>query len=292
MTSVGRSDFHSLIQSFANGEVDISALPVEDDAFWSQVFAEAAKNDRRHRDAAVGAAHLIESPLGEAASAARHSAAASAVTGTSVASRRYAMHCLEQESPVADTFLVAAKAVHDPDPEVGAGALNIFIKHRPPETLDVLLDALTHSTDLRETMAAETLPQTPGALPGLTRLLDGDDSLIRWRATRCLTQMAEGGQRETFEPLLRAFHDDSPDVARVAADGLLALGPGVSVPVLRSVLRQPLTEATSLALHSYALHAPPASVFQPVARVTGGMPQSTKTLMAVDKALATLESST
>jgi hypothetical protein len=103
--------------------------------------------------------------------------------------------------------------------------------------------------------------------------------------------MAEDGRRETFEPLLKAFHDDSPDVARVAADGLLALGPDVSVPVLRSVLRQPLTEATTLALHSYALHAHPANVLQPLARATGGMTESSRTLMAVDKALAALESS-
>jgi len=292
MTSVGRRDFHSLIRSFANGEVGASGLPLEDEGFWREVLAESGQEDRRHHDTAIGAERLLKSPLDAGASRARHVAAVAAVTANDVTTRRHAIHCLDEESPGRDTFEVAARAVHDPDPEVGAGALRLFVKHRPPETLDVLLDALVHSTDLRETMAAETLPHMPGALPGLTRLLDDDDGLIRWRATRCLAQMAEGGRRDTFEPLLKAFHDDSPDVARGAADGLLALGPDVSVPVLRSVLRQPLTKATTLALHSYALHASPAEVLRPVAQASSGMSGSTRTMMAVDKALARLESST
>jgi hypothetical protein len=90
---------------------------------------------------------------------------------------------------------------------------------------------------------------------------------------------------------VQAFHDDSPGVARVAADGLVALGTPASIPVLRSVLRVPLTEATAQALHSYALHATPASVFQPLARATLGSAIRPSTLLAVDKALATLESS-
>jgi HEAT repeat protein len=292
MTDVGRSDFHRLIQSFANGKVGASVLPLEDESFWREVFSESGQEDRRHHDTAIGAERLLRSPLDAGASRARHVAALDAVTAHDVTIRRHAVHCLDEESPGRDTFEVAARAVHDLDPEVGAGALRLFIKHRPPETLDILLNALARSTDLRETMAAETLPHMPGALPGLSRLLDDDDALIRWRASRCLVQMAEGGRRDTFEPLLKAFHDDSPDVARVAADGLLALGPGVSVPVLRSVLRQPLTEATTLALHSYALHAPPAEVLRPVAQASSGMSGSTRTLMAVDKALARLESST
>ena len=112
---------------------------------------------------------------------------------------------------------------------------------------------------------------------------------IRWRATRCLTRMAQEGKQYTLEPLIEAFHDDSPNVAQVAADGLVALGSRAAIPTLRSVLRAPLTESTIKALHSFSLHAAPSAVFQPVARATIGSAVSSSTLTAVDKALENLE---
>lgn len=186
----------------------------------------------------------------------------------------------------------AARAAGDPDPEVAADGLRLLIDHPSPRTLPALLDALTTAFDPRETIAAEALVDLGAeSVPGLTAMLDHGDPGIRWRAARCLTKVAQAGHAETLAGLIKAFHDDSPDVAWVAADGLLALGPGVSVKVLRSVLAEPLTGGTIRALHLYAQEAAPAQVFRPLAAATKGPAVGPSTLMAVDKALRTLEES-
>jgi HEAT repeat protein len=168
--------------------------------------------------------------------------------------------------------------------------LRLVIAAGPEESQDLLFDVLRNADDVRESMAGDAIT-TIGepALPGLVDMLDDRDTTVRWRATRCLARMAQDGKQFTLPPLIEAFHDDSPDVARVAADGLAGLGSRASIPVLRSVLRTPLTEATVQALHTFSLHATPAAVFQPVAKASTGSAVSSSTLLAVDKALTTLE---
>jgi len=186
-----------------------------------------------------------------------------------------------------ETLAAATQVVHDADPEVRVEAVRLLAGHASAQVLPALLDVLRTTFDVRETLAAEALVELGGAaVPGLTALFDHEDARIRWRAALCLAKIATPA---TQPGLLKALHDDSPDVAWVAADGLLALGADATVAVLRSYLPQPLTSGTSRALHHYAEHAAPARVFRPLVAATAGSGVGASTLTAVAEALDQLE---
>ncbi len=232
---------------------------------------------------------LHRSLKGKAASA-RRQAAASALTSTDRNARREAiriMHEIEADAAMLDA---AAKAVNDDDGEVRMEAVRLLAKYPSARSVPALLELLRNAFDARETIASEALATIGApAVSGLTEMLDNQDQRIRWRAARCLTKIAENGEAKSLKALLKALHDDSPDVAWVAADGLLALGPAVQLDVLRSVLNERLTPGISRALQHYADHSSPRRTFQPLIQATRGSATGTATLVAIEQVLKTLE---
>jgi HEAT repeat protein len=283
--------FHSLLTTLSSADLATAALPLASEAFWSYVIERGAGAERGVTpDARPVAEDLLARRLDDEGATARRSAAIALLGGADRETRRRAMRLLAETDGSPAALEAAVRAARDQDEELGVEALRLLINHPSPATLPALLEALESRFDARETVAAEGLVDAGAAgVPGLTSLLEHEDQRIRWRAARCLTRIARNGHPETLPALLRAFHDDSPDVDWVAADGLLALGPTASVPMLRSVLAEPLTGGTIKALRLYAQKASPAQVFRPVADATRRSGDGTATLVAVDKALRTLE---
>lgn len=286
-------DYQRLLAGLSRGDVATADLPLEDEGFWFFLFNRAAHPGRSRRSSrsAAAAERLLHRPQNGKPVDARRRAAARALASSDASTRRQAIRFLHESDVEKDSLDAVSRAVHDSDPEVRVEAVRLLAKHASDKTLPALLDVLATTYDIRESLAAEALVELDAAaVPGLTSLLESEDARIRWRATRCLTKIAAAGAREALPGLLKAFHDDSPDVAWVAADGLLALGPDVEVDVLRSVLRERLTPVTSRALHHYAEHAGPARVFRPLAEATSGSAVGSSTLLAVEEALKALES--
>jgi HEAT repeat protein len=302
MNSTSGREFERLLTALSEGEIGAKDLPLEDVAFWLLVFTRAARPGRSSRSShvAAAAASLLHRRLGRRHEAARRTAAARTLASPDRGTRRRAIRFMHEADAGKELLDAAALAIHDPDVEVREEAVRFLAKHASKQTLSPLLDMLATAFDIRENLAAGALVQIgEAAVPGLTRLLDDSDARIRWRAARCLTKIAAEENSETLPGLLKAFHDDSPSVAWVAADGLLALGPSVGLAVLRSILNERLTPVTIRALHHYAEHAAPARVFRPLAEATrgsgviearSGAGIGSATLVAVEDALKTLES--
>jgi HEAT repeat protein len=193
----------------------------------------------------------------------------------------------------------ASRAAHDTDLEVRVDATRFLAKNASQQTLQPLLDVLANTPganlqpkvdsrdSLRGAIAADAIVEIgEAAVPGLTHLLESDDASVRWRAALCLKKISTP---ETLHGLLEAFHDDSPDVAWIGADGLLLLGPAVQISVLRSVLTRPVMGVTLRALRHYAEHSAPYRLFKPIVDATSGAGTSSAALLAVEKVLETLE---
>jgi HEAT repeat protein len=288
-TSPASSEFQTILTGLSRGYVPIGELPAESEEFWLFLFGRAGHPGRlgRRSGTATAAERLLHRPLRAKAETARRRAAARALLSPDRAARRQAIRYLRETTVTTETLEAAARAIHDRDPEVRVEAVRLLASHPSPQVMPALLDVLRTAFDVRETLAAEALVELGGAaVPGLTGLLDHDDARIRWRGTLCLAKIATP---ETRRGLLKALHDDSPDVAWVAADGLLALGSDATVDVLRSILAERLTSGTSRALHHYAEHAAPARVFRPLVAATAGSGVGESTLTAVAQALDTLE---
>jgi hypothetical protein len=292
MTNHEQPGFHSLLASLSGSDAATTSLPLASQAFWLYVLELAGKNVPGSEPPAI-AERLLQQRLEGEPAAARQSAAITSLTVGEVETRRRAMRLLLEAGAGSATMDAAKRATGDPDGDVGAMALRLLVRHQSSAAPPALLDALESRFDLRETVAADALVDIgPEAVPGLSAMLEHGDARVRWRAARCLTRIAQHGHGETLTALIRAFHDDSPDVDWVAADGLVALGPSASIPVLRSVLAERLTGGTIKALHLYAQHASPQQVFRPLADATRRPAGSAATLVAVDKALRSLQSGT
>jgi HEAT repeat protein len=292
MTNQTTGDFPTLIEQLSRGDVPIADLPLDSDEFWLAVFQRAAHPGRSKGKSrlAAGSEMLLHRSLRGRPASARRQAAAQALQSTDAGTRREAIRIMHEIEPDAAMLEAASQAINDNDGEVRIEAVRLIAKYPSSRTLPALIDLLGSAFDVRETIAAEAVVGIGApAVPGLNSLLEHDDARIRWRAARCLSKIAENGDAKTLKPLLKAFHDDSPDVAWVAADGLLALGPDVSVQVLRSALSEPLTPVTSRALHHYADHASPRRTFQPLIAATRGSATGSATLTAIEQVLKTLE---
>jgi HEAT repeat protein len=149
-----------------------------------------------------------------------------------------------------------------------------------------LAQALAKGQGLAQVIAANALINAGAAsVDALDNLLNSENDAVRWRAVNCLAHIHS---EKAIDPLLRALHDPSQGIAWKGADGLLKLGPGASKQVLRSVLEQPLTYVTILALRHYAENASPRSLFRPVVLATHKLGSMSATLTAVATALQTL----
>jgi HEAT repeat protein len=301
MNSKSSQEFEELLTALSEGEVGASELPLENVDFWQAVFTRAARPVRTSRSShvAAAAASLLHRPISPKYQAVRRRAAVRALGSPDRGTRRRAIRFMHEARPARDLLEAASRAIRDPDTEVRDEAVRLLANRASRQTLAPLLDVLATSFDGRENLAAGALVQVGElAVPGLNRLLDDRDARIRWRAARCLTRIAAEQKMKTRPALIKALHDDSPSVAWVAADGLLALGPSVGVPVLRSILTKPVTPVTIRALHHYAAHAAPAKAFRPLAHATrgagvieaaSGQGIASATLVAVGDALKALE---
>ena len=156
----------------------------------------------------------------------------------------------------------------------------------PRESIAELVNELRRGAGLEGLEACRALTKVgPAAIPLIETVLSDRDKGVRWRAAHCLAAMQ---CPEALSGLLHAFHDDSPDVAWIAANGLIALGPNVSADVLRSVLRHRITFVTIYALRHYAENALPRRIFRPIIAATHGLGVISATLVAVSRALDAL----
>ncbi len=290
MTSDAEQKYRELILAYAKGEKPLSELPVEESGFWESAAVRAARPGRssmRAPNLGVTAERLLRGPVSRKAEAAKIDGLIACLNQPDMRVRREAMHLLREVPPNPKTIAAAHKAIHDPDKDVQVGALFLLSDSASAQTVDELIDVLTRTHDFRSTIASEALARVgKRAVPGIAKLLDESDTTIRWRATICLSRINDP---VTKAPLLKALHDDSPNVAWVAADGLLNLGPEVSIDVLRSILNEPLDGSVIRALHHYSEHASPASIFRKVEQATAGLGVGASALTAVSEALEKLE---
>jgi hypothetical protein len=268
--------------AFAKGQVTLADLPLDSQDFWLFVIDRSARLARSSRTRAA-ADHLLARPLKGSGWRARSAALAQALANRDRRVRRRAIRVMHHLNLSTELEEAAARAAYDQDLEVRLEAVRLLAKHPSRRTMPTLLRILARGRDITEYLAMEAVIQIgPPAVPGLNALLAEKDSRIRHRATHCLAEIASP---ETLPGLLRALHDDRADVAWVAADGLLKLGAGVEVDVLRSMLKDPFTAVTIRVLRHYAEHTMPARIFRPIVEATKGPAASSATLVAVSKAL-------
>ena len=300
MTAPTDGDYSKLLNDFARGNATFGQLPLEEPAFWSALIDRVAR--RRSRTISAGreaaAEGLLHRPLKGRELQARNNAVIEALGNDSRAVRRLAVSLMHEYEAGRELVEAAARAAHDTDYEIRLDATRFLAKNASKQTLQPLLDVLANAPgaslqakvdsrdSLRGSIAADALVEIgEAAVPGLTRLLSDADTSVRWRATLCLKKI---GTPETLPGLLKALHDDSPDVAWIGADGLLMLGPSVQINVRRSVLSQPVTGVTLRALRHYAEHSSPRRTFKPLVDATAGS-GSSAALLAVETVLKTLE---
>ena len=298
MTAPTDGDYSKLINDFASGNVTVAQLPLDEAGFWSALLDRVAR--RRARTVAAGreaaAEGLLHRPLKGRELQARNNAVVDALGSDSRAVRRLAVALMHEYEAGRELVEAASRAAHDTDYEIRLDATRFLAKNASKQTLQPLLDVLANAPganlqakvdsrdSLRGSIAADALVEIgEAAVPGLTKLLSNPDTSVRWRAALCLKKI---GTPETLAGLLKALHDDSPDVAWIGADGLLMLGPSVQISVLRSVLAQPVTGVTLRALRHYAEHSSPIRTFKPILDAGTG---SSAALLAVETVLKTLE---
>lgn len=263
-------------------------LPLDQSGFWRTAIylAAAPANSSDEPELAVKSAaqELIEASLPPTTAQVRRDALLDGVRHGEVGVRLFCLCSLKDSIAEAEQAIlnVAIDASHDPSLVVRLAAVSLISHIQSGQATASLLELLVHAEDARVNQASEALvARGEAALPGLAAVLKNPDSRARWRAVNCLVREPTLAQNA----LLHAFHDDSPDVARVAVKGLLALGPAAGGTVLRSFLKGPLKVVTVEALHSYAASAQPSSLFRPIWRETTGLAGFTAALTAVSRAL-------
>jgi HEAT repeat protein len=277
------------VTEYGRGAQSLAGLPLTEPAFWRHVFRLAARPGRSSEKAPfIGAAaeSLLRQKLPREAMAIREAAALRLLSDQNARVRKVANEHLA-ESGKAEATPELRRAALGPDKELAAQAVRILGQRGSEEAYEVLADVLARSSDMRSTIAAEKLIEAgAGAIPSLEALLTRADRLVRWKAVSCLAAIH---RKEALGPLLKAFQDESVDVAWLAADGLLALGPAVRRDVLRSVLERPMRIATARALRHYAEHASPNRVFGEIVAATHGLASLAAIPVAIEHALVALD---
>ena len=284
-----QAQYKAQIIDYGKGVRNITGLPVEDKQFWAYVIRLSARPGRRSdKSPFIGAAaeQLLRQRLARESSGIRESAALSLLADPNPRVRQVSVRQLAKSATSAGLQSLR-HAAFGRDKDVAVEALHIIARQASKEAYEVLAAVLVHSNDIRSTIASEELIRAgPAAIPFLEELLDSPDRNIRWRTLSCI--IAIGGP-ETLQSLLGALHDDSVDVARLAADGLLALGPTVHSDVLSSVLATHLSVATARALRHYAGHSEPHQPFRGILEATHGLASLTAIPVAVENALLALK---
>lgn len=282
-------NYRAQILDYGQGNRSLADLPVEDDGFWADAFRVAARPGRTSDKAPfIGAAaeQLLRTRLTGAGSQARDAAAIALLEDSNPRVRRIAIGRVAQGNPRANHETLR-RVVLGSDKEVAVEALHIVARQPSSAAHGLLADVLVHTSDFRASIASSELIRAgAAAIPSLEALLDSTDRNVRWRAVS--TIVAIDG-RESLGCLMRALHDDSVDIAWLAADGLLKLGQPVQVDVLRSVLKQHISVATARALRHYAEHSSPRRTFKPILDATQGLASLSAIPAAIEAVLITLE---
>lgn len=289
MEQTQQQQYRDLIAAYARGETRLAELPLGEATFWQFAVVRAARPGRssvRLPNLGIAAERLLRGPLPKSAESAKIAGLVAALRRPDTRARRMAIHLLH-EAPFNNMVLQAASdATEDSDQEVRLSALVILAENVNTLSMPHFLSLLAGTSDIRATVAADALARLGApAVPGLSRLLDSPDEPTRWRATRCLARIDD---EAGAEPLIKAFHDDSPGIAWAAADGLLQLGPAFAGRLLQSVLEAPVNATVIRALHHYAEHAKPAATFHQLQEATTGFGVGSATLVAVDSTLKKL----
>ncbi len=107
------------------------------------------------------------------------------------------------------------------------------------EMLDKLVGELASEDGMARKRARETLVLVgePAVAP-VRALLASPQKRVRWEAVKTLAAMIDAPSVEAF---VRQLDDEHSEVRWLAADGLIGLGPRSAGPVLKSLLREPLS---------------------------------------------------
>jgi hypothetical protein len=107
------------------------------------------------------------------------------------------------------------------------------------ESLDKLVGELASEDGMTRKRARETLVLVgESAVAPVRALLASPQKQVRWEAIKTLAAMIDAPSVETFVQLLG---DPLSELRWLAGDGLINLGPRSAGPVLRSLLREPLS---------------------------------------------------
>jgi HEAT repeat protein len=277
------------VTEYGRGSRRLTGLPLTEPGFWRYVFRLAARPGRSSEKAPfIGAAaeSLLRLKLSGASMEIREAAALQLLADQNARVRKTAVEHLA-EFGSAEGIEELRRAALGPDKELASRAVRILGQWGSRDACAVLADVLKRSSDMRTAIAAETLVEAGvDAIPSLEALLTHADRLVRWKAVSCLAAIH---RKEALGPLLRGLQDESVDVAWLAADGLLALGPSVRRDVLRSVLGNPIRIATARALRHYAEHSSPNRVFGEIVAATHGLASLSAIPVAVEHGLVALD---
>jgi HEAT repeat protein len=284
-------DYRSEIAAYGRGERTLNDLALLDDGFWQFALAAGARPGRNSTKApfiAAAADQLLRTQLPPEAAKARAEAVRHALSHPN---SRVRLLALRQVSGTLTPDMLdrLRQAVMDRDLDVALEAVHVVSREDSDQGYALLAQVLAATSDARATIAAEELSLAgPKAVPFVAQLLDSPERGVRWRGVACLVRISG---EEVLEPLLRALHDDSVDIAWLAADGLLALGPSIQAAVLKSVIAGHISAATARALRHYAEHSTPRAVFAEVIAATQGLGSLSAVPVAVEHALEKLAAS-
>src|SRR5690606_19357018 len=164
----------------------------------------------------IGAAaeQLLRIKLTGARAQARDTAASELLEDTNPRVRRVAIGLVARgnQRAIHETL---RRVVLGRDKEVAVEALHIVAGQPGPGAYELLADVLAHTGDFRATVASSELVRVGAdAIPALEALLESTDRSVRWRAL--YTIVAIDG-RKSLSSLIKALHDDSVDIAWLAA---------------------------------------------------------------------------
>ena len=114
--------------------------------------------------------------------------------------------------------------------------------------------ALSSEEDQVRTRARNSLVAVgKEAIPLLVEALKNPNSLVRWEATKALSEI---GDKSTAPALVKALEDDDFDIRWLATEGLTKMDVGGAIPLLHALMEDPrsvsLREAAHHVLHNLA----------------------------------------
>ena len=165
-----------------------------------------------------------------------------------------------------------------------------WTKHADAKIIKALVDDLTSKDGRIRVRARSSLVSIGGkSLAALVEALKSKEEWKRWEAAKALGQI---GDPEAIGALITALEDEMFDVRWLSAEGLIAIGPQVLVPLLHRLTEHPdslwLHEGAHRILHGIVKNNTKV-IIQPVLNALEGDEVSLEVPFAAETALKSLE---